>query len=165
MKTLHDLFEETLKDIYFAEHATLKALAKMAEKADAPDLRRAFREHLEETESHVARLEEVFRLIGKTPEAKECPALKGLVEETEEAMREAQTPQVMDAALIGCAQAVEHYEMARYGTLLAWADQLELDEVMDLLEETLEQEEAADGKLSELAVGGGLDEGARFSAR
>jgi ferritin-like metal-binding protein YciE len=142
MDNLKDLFAETLKDVYFAENAILKALPKMSEKACTAELKRAFDDHLEETKGQVRRLEEVFRLIG-------------VVQETEEHMRAARTPEVMDAGLIGCAQAVEHYEMARYGTLLAWAEQLELDEALDLLEETLEEEEAADEKLSEIAMGSG----------
>jgi ferritin-like metal-binding protein YciE len=153
METLKDLFAETLKDVYFAENAILKALPKMSEKASSAELKRAFDDHLEETKAQVRRLEAVFKLIGAQPEGKECPVLKGLVQETEEHMRAARTPEVMDAGLIGCAQAVEHYEMARYGSLLTWAEQLELDEALDLLEETLEEEESADEKLSEIAMG------------
>ena len=151
MRTLNDLFEETLKDVYFAENAILKALPKMAGKAKSKDLKAAFTEHTKETEGQVKRLDKIFKLIGKTPEGKECPALKGLVEETEELMSEAQNADVLDAGLIGCAQAVEHYEMARYGTLCAWAEQLEMEDAAELLDETLEEEKAADEKLTELA--------------
>lgn len=158
METLKDLFEETLKDVYFAENAILKALPKMEAKASSAELKRAFSDHLRETQGQVKRLDEIFKLVGRRPEGKECPALKGLVQETEEMMSAARTPEVMDAGLIGCAQAVEHYEIARYGTLVAWAEQLQLDEAIDLLEETLEEEEAADEKLTELAMGGGLNE-------
>ena len=153
MQTLNDLFVETLKDMYFAENAILKALPKMAKKAKSDDLKSAFTEHAQETEEHVKRLDKVFKILGQKPAVKECPALKGLVEETEELMSEASSPDVLDAGLIGCAQAVEHYEMARYGTLCAWAEQLDLDEAVELLEETLEEEKAADEKLSELATG------------
>ena len=151
MRTLDDLFEETSKDVYFAENAILKALPKMAAKAKSKDLKAAFTEHTKETEGQVKRLDKIFKVIGKKPEGKECPALKGLVKETEELMSEAQNADVLDAGLIGCAQAVEHYEMARYGTLCAWAEQLDMEDAAELLEETLEEEKAADEKLTELA--------------
>jgi ferritin-like metal-binding protein YciE len=154
MESLKDLFEETLKDVYFAENAILKALPKMEGKASSPELKQAFSDHLRETQSQVKRLDEIFKLIGMKPEGKECPALKGLVQETEELMSNARNAEVMDAGLIGCAQAVEHYEIARYGTLIAWAEQLQLDDAIELLEETLEEEEAADEKLTEIAMGG-----------
>ena len=153
MENLKDMFVETLKDVYFAENAIIKALPKMAKKAQSEDLKSALEEHLEETRGQVTRLEKIFKSLGSKAEGKECPALKGLVEETEELMSEA-SAQVMDAGLIGCAQAVEHYEMARYGTLKAWAEQLEMDDAAELLEETLEEEQAADEKLSELALSG-----------
>ena len=153
MENLKDMFVETLKDVYFAENAIIKALPKMAKKAQSEDLKSALEEHLEETKGQVIRLEKIFKALGSKAEGKECPALKGLVEETEELMSEA-SAQVMDAGLIGCAQAVEHYEMARYGTLKAWAEQLEMDDAAELLEETLEEEQAADEKLSELALSG-----------
>ena len=151
MHTLNDLFEETLKDVYFAENAILKALPKMESKATSKALKTAFSDHAEETQNQVKRLDKVFKLIGKKPEGKECPALKGLVKETEELMSEAKNADVLDAGLIGCAQAVEHYEMARYGTLCAWAEQLEMGDAVELLEETLDEEKAADKKLTKLA--------------
>lgn len=151
MRTLNDLFEETLKDVYFAENAILKALPKMESKATSKGLKTAFAHHAEETQGQVKRLDKVFKLIGKKPEGKECPALKGLVQETEELMSEAKNADVLDAGLIGCAQAVEHYEMARYGTLCAWAEQLEMEDAVELLEETLDEEKAADKKLTKLA--------------
>ncbi len=154
MESLKDLFVETLKDVYFAENAILKALPKMAGKASAPELKEAFNDHLRETQGQVRRLEEIFKLIGMRPEGKECPVLKGLVQETDELISAARTTEVMDAGLIGCAQAVEHYEIARYGTLIAWAEQLQLDDAIELLEETLEEEEATDEKLTEIAMGG-----------
>ena len=153
MENLKDMFVETLKDVYFAENAIIKALPKMAKKAQSEDLKSALEEHLEETKGQVTRLEKIFKSLGSKAEGKECPALKGLVEETEELMSEA-SAQVMDAGLIGCAQAVEHYEMARYGTLKAWAEQLDMNDAAELLEETLEEEQAADEKLSELALSG-----------
>ena len=153
MENLKDMFVETLKDVYFAENAIIKALPKMAQKAQSEDLKSALKEHLEETKGQVKRLDKIFKSLGSKAEGKECPALKGLVEETEEVIAEA-GPQVIDAGLIGCAQAVEHYEIARYGTLKAWAEQLEMEDAVALLEETLEEEKAADEKLSELALGG-----------
>jgi ferritin-like metal-binding protein YciE len=154
METLKEMFEETLKDVYFAENAILKALPRMAEKAQSEELKAALSEHWEETKEQVGRLDKIFKMLGSKAEGKECPALKGLVQETEELMSEATNPEVLDAGLIGCAQAVEHYEMARYGTLKAWAEQLEMEDVAELLEETLDEEKAADEKLSELAYGG-----------
>jgi len=154
MDTLKEMFEQTLKDVYFAENAIIKALPKMAEKAQSEDLKAAFEEHLEETKGQVGRLDKIFKMLGSKAEGKECPALKGLVQETEELMNEAKNPDLLDAGLIGCAQAVEHYEMARYGTLKAWAEQLEMEDAAELLEETLDEEKAADEKLSELALAG-----------
>ncbi len=151
METLRQLFEETLKDVYFAENAILKALPKMAKKASSEELQTAFTDHVEETKGQVKRLDQVFKLIGKKPEGKECHALKGLVKEAKELMEEADAGPVLDAGLIACAQAVEHYEMARYGALSAWAEQLDLDEAFTLLDETLDEEKAADEKLSDIA--------------
>lgn len=151
METLNELFEDTLKDVYFAENEILKALPKMAKKATSPDLQEAFAEHAEETKGQVKRLDEIFKLLGKKAEGKECHALKGLVKEAEELMEEAKSGPVLDAGLIACAQAVEHYEMARYGALSAWAEQLEMEEAGELLEETLDEEKAADERLTELA--------------
>ena len=125
----------------------------MAEKAQSEELKQALTEHLEETKGQVKRLDKVFQLIGSKAEGKECPALKGLVQETEEFISEAKNPDVLDAGLIGCAQAVEHYEIARYGTLKAWAEQLKLEDAAELLEETLEEEKEADEKLTGLALG------------
>jgi ferritin-like metal-binding protein YciE len=154
MENLKELFEETLKDVYYAEKAIIKALPKMARKTKLPELKQAFEEHTEQTKGQVERLDQIFKLLGKRSSGKECPALKGLVEETEELMSEAKSPDVMDAGLIGCAQAVEHYEIARYGTLRAWAEQLDMPEAVELLETTLEEEKMTDEKLSQLALGG-----------
>lgn len=154
MKKLEDLFEDTLKDIYYAEKTILKELPKMAKKATSPELKEAFESHREETVGQIERLEQIFEMIGKAPRGKKCPAIEGIVEEAKEIMEEAETPEVLDAGLAAAAQAVEHYEMARYGTLCSWAQELGLDEAAELLEETLEQEKAADEKLTELAEGG-----------
>ena len=152
METLEELFEETLKDVYFAENAILKALPKMAKKTKSPELKLAFEEHVEQTKGQVERLDQVFKLLGKKASGKECPALKGLVEETEELMSEAKSPRVLDAGLIGCAQAVEHYEISRYGTLKAWAEELEMQDAVELLDATLEEEKLTDAKLTQLAT-------------
>jgi ferritin-like metal-binding protein YciE len=154
MESLEKLFEETLKDVYFAEKQIIKSLPKMAKKTSSPQLKQAFEEHLEQTKGQVERLDEVFKLLGKKASGKECPALMGLVEEAEELMDEAKDPEVLDAGLIGCAQAVEHYEIARYGTLRTWAEQLGMREAAQLLQATLDEEKTTDKKLSQLATGG-----------
>jgi ferritin-like metal-binding protein YciE len=150
-KSLEDLFVNLLKDVYFAEKKILKALPKMAKKADSDDLRHAFEHHLKETEGQVQRLEQVFALCDLKPTAKTCPAIKGILEEGEEDMKEAEDPNVLDAGMIADAQAVEHYEIARYGTMIAWAKQLGMNEAVRLLQQTLEQEYNADDTLTKLA--------------
>ena len=152
-KSLEDLFVNLLKDIYYAEKQILKALPKMAKKADSNDLRQAFEHHLEETRGQVERLEQVFALCDLKPTAKTCAAIKGILEEGEEDMKEAKDPDVLDAGMIADAQAVEHYEIARYGTMVAWAKQLGMNDAASLLEETLEQEHNADRTLTEIAEG------------
>ena len=152
-KSLEDLFVNLLKDIYYAEKQILKALPKMAKKADSDELRQAFEHHLEETEGQVERLEQVFALCDLKPTAKTCAAIKGILEEGEEDMKEAEDPDVLDAGMIADAQAVEHYEIARYGTMVAWAKQLGMNDAASLLEETLEQEHNADRTLTEIAEG------------
>ena len=152
-KSLEDLFVNLLKDIYYAEKQILKALPKMAKKADSDELRQAFEQHLQETQGQVERLEQVFALCDLKPTAKSCPAIKGILEEGEEDMKEAKDPDVLDAGMIADAQAVEHYEIARYGTMIAWAKQLGMKDAASLLEETLEQEYNADRTLTELAEG------------
>ena len=124
LTSLDDLFLNMLKDIYYAEKQILKALPKMAKKAESDKLRQAFEHHLEETEGQVERLEQVFALIEQKPAGKTCPAIKGILEEGNEAMKEAADSDVLDAGMIADAQAVEHYEIARYGTMIAWANQL-----------------------------------------
>jgi ferritin-like metal-binding protein YciE len=151
MESLDRLFEETLRDVYYAEKAILKNLPKMAKNANSTDLASAFETHIEETEAQVERLEQIFEMIGKAPRGKRCPAIDGLAEEAAEIMKEAKDDMVRDAGMLAAAQAVEHYEIARYGTLAAWAEKLGLSEVVPLLEATLEEEKATDQKLTELA--------------
>jgi ferritin-like metal-binding protein YciE len=148
---LHELFLDELKDMYDAEKQLTKALPKMAKAAESDELREAFESHLEETEQQVARLEEVFQALDEKPERKTCPAMQGLVKEGEEIMKEQKGSSVLDAALIAAGQKVEHYEIATYGTLAAWAEQLGHSEVVDLLKETLDEEKAADDKLTDIA--------------
>jgi ferritin-like metal-binding protein YciE len=151
METLQDLFLETLKDIYYAEKAILKALPKMAKKATSEDLAAAFETHREETESQVTRLEEIFAILEKPARGKKCPAIDGIIEEGQEIMKEAKDDTVRDAGMLAAAQSVEHYEISRYGTLKAWAEKLGLDDIAELLDETLEEEKATDLKLTDIA--------------
>jgi ferritin-like metal-binding protein YciE len=150
-KDLKALLHHTLKDTYFAENAILKALPRMAEAAQSEELRGAFGVHLEETRNQVKRLEQVFQMLGEKPEGVECKAIQGIITEGEEIVQEFRGGGALDAGLIASAQAVEHYEITRYGTLLAWARQLGLDEAEDLIKETLIEEENTDEMLSELA--------------
>jgi ferritin-like metal-binding protein YciE len=150
-KTLQDLFHETLKDIYFAEKQILKALPKMAKAANSEDLREAFEKHFEETEGHVTRLEQVFAMIDQPARGKTCDAIMGIVEEGKEVMEEFEHSQALDSGLLAAAQAVEHYEISRYGTLRTWAAQLGLNDAVELLEETLEEEKNTDETLTQLA--------------
>ena len=150
-KTLDDLFHDTLKDIYFAEKKILTSLPKMAKAAQNEALAAAFEKHRGETEGQIERLEQVFGMIDKKPQGKTCPAIVGLSEEAQEIIKEFKGTQALDAGLLGAAQAVEHYEISRYGTLRAWAEELGLDDAARLLQETLEEEEATDEALTELA--------------
>jgi len=152
MKKLDDLFLHLLKDMYHAEKQILRALPKMAKNTDSQELRQAFETHREETQVQVERLEQVFELVGKRARGEPCEAIQGLIEEGKEVMEEAEDPDVMDAGLIAAAQAIEHYEIARYGTLKAWADQLGMKDASRLLQETLDEEKKTDKLLSELAV-------------
>jgi ferritin-like metal-binding protein YciE len=150
-KTLEDLFYDTLKDIYYAERQIMKALPKMAKGADSPDLRAAFEKHLEETEGQIDRLKQVFGIFGKRAQGKTCPAIEGIIEEGEEIMDEFKGSAALDAGLISAAQAVEHYEITRYGTLKRWAEELGLGDAAKLLDETLAEETATDEILTQLA--------------
>ena len=150
-KTLDDLFHDTLKDIYFAEKKILATLPKMAKAAQSEELKAAFVKHLTETEGQIERLEQVFAVIEKKPQGKTCAAINGITEEGAEIMEEYKGSPALDAGLLAAAQAVEHYEISRYGTLIAWAEELGLDDAVSLLEETLEEEEATDEALTEIA--------------
>jgi len=151
VKNLEDLFINLLKDVYHAEKQILKALPKMAKKADSDQLRQAFETHREETLGQVERLEQVFEIFGKRARGEPCEAMKGLVEEAEEIMEEVEDRDTLDAGLISSAQAVEHYEIARYGTLIAWAKQLGRADCAAVLAQTLQEEKAADAKLTSMA--------------
>ncbi len=150
-KNLKELFHDTLKDIYFAEKKILSALPKMAKAANSEDLKAAFEKHEGETEEHVARLEKVFEEIDETPRGKTCDAIMGIIEEGQEIMKEFKGAPALDAGLLAAAQAVEHYEMARYGTLKTWAQELGLSQATKLLEQTLLEEKATDQTLTKLA--------------
>ena len=150
-KDLNALFLHQLKDTYFAEKAILKALPEMAEAAESKELKGAFGVHLKETEHQVKRLEQVFKIVGEKPEGVECKAIQGIIAEGQEVLREFKGGDALDAGLIAAAQAVEHYEITRYGTLLAWAKQLGHSDAEALITETLVEEENTDELLSELA--------------
>ena len=150
-KTLDDLFHDTLKDIYYAEKKILAALPKMMKAAQSSELKAAFEKHRGETEGQVERLEQVFAIIEKKPQGKTCAAIVGITEEGAEIMEEYKGSPALDAGLLAAAQAVEHYEISRYGTLRTWAGELGLDEAVALLEETLEEEKATDEALTQLA--------------
>jgi len=141
-KTLHDLFHDTLKDIYYAERKVLTALPKMAKAASDPKLKAAFEKHRNQTEGQVERLVEIFGIIDEKPLGKTCPGINGILEEGSEMMKEFKDSIALDSALIAAAQAVEHYEISRYGTLKTWAEELELTQAIALLGETLEEEES-----------------------
>ncbi|TCL72060.1 ferritin-like domain-containing protein [Rhizobium sp. BK251] len=151
-KNLEDLFYDTLKDIYYAERQIVKALPKMARGAQSAELKAAFEKHREETEGHVERLQQVFELIGKRAQGKTCEAIQGILAEGEEILEEFKGTQAVDAGLISAAQAVEHYEMARYGTLKTWAQMLGHKEAVALLNQTLQEEGKTDQSLSKLAT-------------
>ena len=152
MENLRDLFEDTLQDVYWAEQAILKALPKMAKKAHDPKLRAAIESHQKETEGQIVRLKQVFEIFGQNPKAKKCDATEGLLKEADDIMAEAKSPAVMDAGLISSAQAVEHYEIARYGTLRTWAEELDMPDAAVLLQQTLDQEHACNNALTVMAT-------------
>lgn len=150
-KTLDDLFLDTLKDIYYAEKQIVKTLPKMAKAATAPELKAGFEKHLAESEEHVERLEQVFELIGKPARGKTCEAIIGIIDEGKSIMEDFKGTPALDAGLVSAAQAVEHYEIARYGTLKTWAQQLGHTEAVGLLDATLKEEVATDKKLTQVA--------------
>ena len=154
IKTMNDLFVHQLQDIYYAEKRIVGALPEMIDKATTPQLRAAFQSHLGETKNHVRRLEQVFQMHGAQAQSVDCPAIDGIVEEAEEVAGEVADQTVLDAALIAAGQSVEHYEIARYGTLIAWAKALGRSDCASLLAETLAEEKAADEKLSMIAEQG-----------
>jgi ferritin-like metal-binding protein YciE len=150
-KKLDELFHDTLKDIYFAEKKILSALPKMAKSARHQDLKAAFEKHERETEEQVSRLEQIFALLDKKPQGKNCPAILGIIEEGQEIMKEYKGSPALDAGLLSAAQSVEHYEISRYGTLATWAEELGLDRAVRLLKTTLAEEKKTDEALSALA--------------
>ncbi|MBB4346528.1 MULTISPECIES: ferritin-like domain-containing protein [Rhizobiaceae] len=152
-KTLDDLFYETLKDIYYAERQIVKALPKMARGAQDPKLKAAFQTHREETEGQIERLKQIFEILGKRAQGKTCDAIEGILSEGEEILDEFKGTPALDAGLLAAAQAVEHYEISRYGTLRAWALQLGMKDVAKLLDETLQEESSTDELLTNLAEG------------
>jgi len=151
IKTMDDLFAHTLRDIYYAENQIVKALPDMIDKASDPGLKQAFQSHLGETKNHVARVEQVFKMHGIEIKGADCPAIDGIIDEAKDVVGEVEDKKVLDAALIAAAQAVEHYEMTRYGTLVAWAKQLGRNDCASVLQQNLDEEKAADMKLTTLA--------------
>ncbi|SEN51797.1 Ferritin-like metal-binding protein YciE [Sphingomonas gellani] len=154
IKTFHDLYIHQLEDIYYAEQQITKALPKMIEKASDTQLRQGFETHLRETEGQIERLKQVFQLEGMAPKGVTCPAIDGIIKEANEVAGEVSDKRVLDAALTAAAQAVEHYEISRYGTLITWAKQLGKADVAAILQQTLDEEKATDAKLTRLAEGG-----------
>ena len=153
-KTLNDLFLTTLKDVYYAEKAILRALPKMAKAADSKQLKEAFLKHRDETAGHVERLEQIFQILGKKASGKTCDAIKGIIEEGQEIMEDFEDSDALDAGLIAAGQAVEHYEISRYGTLRTWAQQLGLRDAARLLDQKLAEEKKTDQLLTQLAEAG-----------
>jgi len=151
IQTMNDLFVHQLQDVYYAENQLVKALPKMAQKASDPQLKQGFLTHLEETRTHVKRLEQVFKMHGAEAKAVDCPAIDGIIEEADDVAGEVADKTVLDAALINAAQAAEHYEITRYGSLIAWAKQLGRSDCASLLQKTLDEEKDTDKKLTSLA--------------
>lgn len=157
IKAMDDLLLHGLKGIYYAENQIVTALPKMVDKATNRDLKKGLKDHLEETMKQVSRLDQVFKMLGEQPKDARCPAIDGLIDEADEVSSEVEDKSVLDAAVIGSAQAVEHYEMARYGTLIAWAGELGRDDVVRLLTTNLNEEKAADKRLSTAALRKGVN--------
>jgi ferritin-like metal-binding protein YciE len=151
IKSMDDLFVHTLRDMYYAEKQISQSLPKMIEKADDEELKQGLEDHLKETDGHIRNLEEVFRLLDMKPGGVECPAIDGIIKEADDVTGEVDNRQVVDAALVAAAQAVEHYEITRYGTLITWAQQLGRNDCAELLKRNLGEEKAADEKLTKLA--------------
>ena len=153
IRTLDDLFVHTLQDIYYAENQITKALPKMIEKASDPQLKKGFETHLAETQNQIKRLEQVFEMHGHSPKGVDCPAIDGIIKEANEIAGNVADKDVLDAALLASAQAVEHYEITRYGTLIAWAKQLGRPDCASVLQKNLDEEYATDKKLTAIAEG------------
>ena len=151
IETMDDLFVHTLRDIYYAEHQIIKSLPKMIDKATNSELKGSLQNHLRETQTHVARLERVFQMHGAEAKGVDCPAIDGILKEADEVVGDVADKSVLDAAIVASAQAVEHYEITRYGTLIAWAKELGREDCASVLAETLAEEKRADQKLSDLA--------------
>jgi len=151
IKTMNDLFMHTLQDIYYAENKIVKSLPEMIENATDAQLKSSLQSHLAETKGHVQRLEQVFQMLGKKAKSVDCPAIDGIIEEAEDVTGEVEDKNVLDAAIIAAGQAVEHYEITRYGSLIAWARSLGRSDVTKLLEQNLKEEKAADTKLTMIA--------------
>jgi ferritin-like metal-binding protein YciE len=157
IETMDDLLLHGLKDIYYAENQIVKSLPKLIDKATSRELSKGLRDHLEETRNQVARLEQVFKKLGQQPQGVKCPAIDGLISEADDVAGEVADKDVLDAAIVGAAQSVEHYEIARYGTLIAWAESLGHDDIIRLLNTNLNEEKAADKKLSSVAIRKGVN--------
>jgi ferritin-like metal-binding protein YciE len=157
IETMYDLLFHGLKDIYYAENQIIKSLPKLIEKATNRDLTKGLKDHLEETKNQVARLDQVFKKLGQEPKGVQCPAIDGLIQEADEVAGEVSDKDVLDAGIVGAAQAVEHYEIARYGTLIAWAESVGHDDIVRLLNTNLNEEKAADKKLSTVALRKGVN--------
>lgn len=157
IKTMEDMFVHGLQDIYYAENQITKALPKMIDQATNRDLATGLKAHLEETEKQIGRLEQVFKKLGKEPSATDCPAIDGIIKEANETAGEIADKAVLDAAIVANSQAVEHYEIARYGTLIAWAEELGHDDVVRLLTTNLNEEKAANTKLNTIALRKGVN--------
>jgi ferritin-like metal-binding protein YciE len=157
IETMDDLLLHGLKDIYYAERQIIKSLPTLIEKATNRELTKGLRDHLEETKDQVARLDQVFKKLGQEPQGIKCPAIDGLISEADEIAAEVADKDVLDAAIVGAAQSVEHYEIARYGTLIAWAESLGHDDIIRLLNTNLNEEKAADKKLSTVALRKGVN--------
>jgi ferritin-like metal-binding protein YciE len=157
IKSMEDLFLHTLQDIYYAEHQITQALPKMIEMATNRDLSSGLRSHLEETKKQIERLDTVFNKLGKKPSGTDCPAIDGLIKEASEVAGEVEDKAVLDAAVLASAQAVEHYEISRYGTLIAWAEEIDHEDVVRLLTTNLNEEKAANSKLNNIALRKGVN--------
>jgi ferritin-like metal-binding protein YciE len=157
IQSMDDLLLHGLKDIYYAENQIVKSLPKLIDKATNRDLSKGLTDHLEETKNQITRLDQVFQKFGEKPQGVKCPAIDGLIKEADEIAGEVADKEVLDAAIVGAAQSVEHYEIARYGTLIAWAESLGRDDVIRLLTTNLNEEKAADKKLSTVAVRKGVN--------